>query len=93
MTPAQDDTERAQLVDQLAPWRRKYPDVPVEVVLTHDGAAAALVDASTRAQLVVVGSHGRGTIRGTLLGSASLQLLHHADCPVMIVRPHRDRRA
>jgi nucleotide-binding universal stress UspA family protein len=47
---------------------------------------AVLVDVSSSAGLVVVGSHGHGAIAGTLLGSISLQVLHHADCPVLIAR-------
>jgi nucleotide-binding universal stress UspA family protein len=86
-TPDADAEERARLDEQLAPWRAKYPEVPVEIVLTHEGVASALVTASERAQLVIVGSHGHGAITGTVLGSAGLQLLHHADCPVYIVRP------
>jgi len=86
-TPEADAEELARLEEQLAPWRDKYDDVPVEIVLTHESAAAALVDASTRAQLVIVGSRGHGVVAGTMLGSAGLQLLHHADCPVYIVRP------
>ncbi|MEU7909364.1 universal stress protein [Actinoplanes sp. NPDC049118] len=86
-TPEADADERARLEEQLAPWRAKYPEVPVEVLLTHESAAAALVKASAGAQLVVVGSHGHGGITGTLLGSAGLQLLHHAECPVHITRP------
>jgi nucleotide-binding universal stress UspA family protein len=85
-TPEQDENERAGLEEQLAPWRAKYPDVPVEVVLTHDSASAALVEASRRGRLVIVGSHGHGAIAGALIGSAGLQLLHHADCPVQVVR-------
>ena len=85
-TPEQDAVEQARLDEQLAPWRSKYPDVPVGVVLTHDSAAAALVAASDRAQLLVVGSHGHGVVAGTLLGSAGLQLLHHAHCPVYLAR-------
>ena len=85
-TSEQDATERADLQARLEPWRGKYPQVPVEVVLTHDGAAAALVQASERARLIVVGSRGHGPLAGALLGSAGLQLLHHADCPVHIVR-------
>jgi nucleotide-binding universal stress UspA family protein len=89
--PEQDNAERARVSGQLAPWREKYPDVPVEILLSHASAAALLVGVSHSAQLVVVGSHGQGVIAGTLLGSTGLQLLHHADCPVLIVRP-RSRR-
>jgi nucleotide-binding universal stress UspA family protein len=85
-TPEADEQERARLEAQLAPWREKYPDVPVETVLTHHGIASALVGASHSAQLVVVGSRGHGVLTGTLLGSTGLQLLHHSDCPVYIVR-------
>ncbi|MEV6305603.1 universal stress protein [Actinoplanes sp. NPDC051861] len=85
-TPEQDETERARLTAQLAPWREKFPDVPVELLLSHDSAAALLVGVSHGTQLVVVGTRGHGVIAGTLLGSTGLQLLHHADCPVLIVR-------
>ncbi|MFF5290055.1 universal stress protein [Paractinoplanes globisporus] len=84
--PEEDAEERTHLEEQLAPWREKYPSVPVSLVLTHHGIAAELVEASHRAQLVVVGSRGHGVIAGTMLGSTGLQLLHHADCPVHIVR-------
>ena len=87
-TPEADARERARLEEQLAPWRDKYPRVPVEVVLTHEGIASVLVRQSADARLVVVGSRGRGVIAGTLLGSTGLQLLHHAECPVYIVRRH-----
>jgi nucleotide-binding universal stress UspA family protein len=86
-TPDQDKAELARLEEQLAPWRDKYPGVPVDVVLTHEGVAGALVEASKHARLVVVGSRGHGVIAGAVLGSAGLQLLHHAECPVYIARP------
>ena len=91
--PAQDDAEQKRLDDQLAPWRVRHPTVEVEARVTCSSAAAALTAISGDAQLVVVGSHGHGVITGTLLGSTGIQLLHHAECPVLIVRsPGRARR-
>ncbi len=90
-TPDQDAIEGARLAEQLASWLAKYPEVRVEVVLTHQNAASALVEASKYAQLVVVGSRGHGGIAGTLLGSTGLQLLDHADCPVYVARAPQRR--
>jgi nucleotide-binding universal stress UspA family protein len=81
-----DAAEHDQLRQLIAPWSAKYPDVPVRTVLSHDSAAAVLVDQSRMSQLVVVGSRGRGAIAGTLLGSTGIQLLHHATCPLYITR-------
>jgi nucleotide-binding universal stress UspA family protein len=69
--------EPARLDDDVAPWRSRYPEVPVETVATPGPAATALVNGSHNAQLVVVGS----------FGSVGSRLLHHSDCPVMIIRP------
>jgi nucleotide-binding universal stress UspA family protein len=79
--------EAEALADSVRPWREKYPDVQVETLVAHASAGRVLVDVSSGAGLVVVGSHGHGAIAGTLLGSISLQVLHHADCPVLVVRP------
>ncbi|WP_436535757.1 universal stress protein [Actinoplanes sp. HUAS TT8] len=85
-TPQQHAAELAHIDEQLAPWRSKFPDVPVEVALSHDSPPAALVEASRTARLIVVGTHGHGPVSGSLVGSTSLQLLHHAACPVQITR-------
>jgi nucleotide-binding universal stress UspA family protein len=79
-------SERHALTDSLAGWREKYPDVPVRTHIVAGGAARAMIGMSRSAQLVVVGSRGLGGFRGLLLGSVSQQLLHHADCPVAVVR-------
>ncbi|GAA2607775.1 universal stress protein [Paractinoplanes durhamensis] len=84
--PEEDDAERARVEELLAPWRDKYPGVPVGVTIAHGSAATALAAASAHARLVVVGNRGHGIVRGTLLGSTGLQLLHHAHCPVLIAR-------
>jgi nucleotide-binding universal stress UspA family protein len=86
-TPEQDTDERAQIDRLVAPWSRKYADVPVETILSHDSAAAVLVGVSHGAQLIVVGSHGRGPVADAILGSTGAQLLRHADCPVLLTRP------
>jgi len=85
--PEQDAAERDRLDQRLLPWRDKYPDVPVDAVLTHDSAASWLVDASRSASLLVLGPSRGGTVSRALLGSTVLQVLHHADCPVLITRP------
>jgi nucleotide-binding universal stress UspA family protein len=52
----------------------------------HGKAAAALIDASAGADLLVVGSHGHRGVAGSLLGSVSRRVAEHAHCPVVIVR-------
>jgi nucleotide-binding universal stress UspA family protein len=39
--------------------------------------------------VIVVGSHGSGFVKRALLGSVSNHVLHHAPCPVLVVRPER----
>jgi len=79
--------EERRLRDRLAPWSGKFPGVAVDTVVVMDGAARELVSRSDAAGLVVVGSRGRGTVTGPLLGSVSQAVLHHAACPVAVVRP------
>ncbi|HXV91707.1 MAG TPA: universal stress protein [Pseudonocardia sp.] len=79
--------EKALLSERLAGWCTKYPDVEVRRLVQCDRPARVLVEQSRQAQLVVVGSRGRGGFRGLLLGSVSQALLHHSACPVAVVRP------
>ena len=79
--------EHVLLAQRLAGWSQKYPDVDVRRVVERDRPAHALVTASAAAQLVVVGSRGRGGGAGLFLGSVSHALLHHSRCPVMVARP------
>jgi nucleotide-binding universal stress UspA family protein len=82
-----DADEHRLLSERLAGWSEKYPDVPVQRLVTRHRPAATLIEQSAHAQLVVVGSRGRGGFAGLLLGSVSHALLHHAACPVAVVRP------
>lgn len=74
------------LREALAGWVDKYPDVEVTRQAIPLHAARVLADASSRATLLVVGSRGRGGFKGLLLGSVSQAVLHHAHCPVAVVR-------
>lgn len=82
------EQEQKELVDErIHGLVEKYPEVDVKKVITRDRPVRALVDAAEGAQLLVVGSHGRGGFRGMLLGSTSRALLQSAPCPMMVVRP------
>ncbi|MFF0488444.1 universal stress protein [Nocardia sp. NPDC004068] len=70
----------------LAGWSEQYPEVPVRRILVPDRPVRALLEAAEDAQLVVVGSHGRGGFTGMLLGSTSAALAQSVDCPITIVR-------
>lgn len=83
--------EERLLAESLAGWRERYPDVPVRRKVVRGSAGRVLVEESKAAQLVVVGARGRGGFAGLLLGSVSHGVLHHAHCPVAVVR-HRDSR-
>lgn len=59
----------------------------MEELVTRHNAARVLVGVSHTAQLVVAGNRGSGVFSRTVLGSVTAQLLHDADCPVLIARP------
>jgi nucleotide-binding universal stress UspA family protein len=58
----------------------------IEQRVVNDLPARALLDAATGADLLVVGARGLGGFRSLVLGSVSEQCLHHAPCPVAVVR-------
>lgn len=55
--------------------------------------AQVLIDAAAGADLLVVGSRGHGGFSGALLGSISMHCVHHAPCPVVVVRDSRSDKA
>ena len=85
--------ERQLLSERLAGCAEKYPDVQVERLVTRGRPAHSLLEQAARAQLVVVGSRGRGGFSGLVLGSVSHAVLHRAPCPVAVVRPDTGERA
>ncbi|MDV9192164.1 universal stress protein [Streptomyces sp. SR27] len=79
--------EEGRVLDgALAAAVARRPGLPVERRLVRGRTRPVLLAESADAQLVVTGARGRGGFAGLLLGSVSQALLHHAECPVAVVR-------
>lgn len=74
------------LSERLAGWQERYPDVLVRRVVVADRPAHQLLEQAESAQLLVVGSRGRGGFAGMLLGSVSTSVIHSARMPVIVAR-------
>ncbi|MEU0669208.1 universal stress protein [Streptomyces lavendulocolor] len=79
--------ESKALAEALAPWRERYPDVPVTEHVEIGSAGQVLLSALSDAELLVVGRRARRGPVGTRIGSVAHAALHHAPCPVAVV-PH-----
>ncbi|MGA5518468.1 universal stress protein [Streptomyces pseudogriseolus] len=77
---------RQLLEDVIQPWASAHQGVTLRQRVERGRVRQTLLEATREAQLVVAGARGHGGVAGMLLGSVSQALLHHADCPVTVVR-------
>lgn len=79
------ESERLAISEMLVGWSEKYPDVELSTWIRRGEPVPVLRAASRAAQLLVLGTRGRGGFAGLLLGGVSSRLLHHSPCPVLVV--------
>mgnify|MGYP000858972585 FL=1 len=80
-------SQQRQRMDQLVePLAHRYQSAHVTKIFEDISPGKGLTELSREAQLVVVGSSGHGRLAETILGSVSQNLLHHAECPLLVVR-------
>jgi nucleotide-binding universal stress UspA family protein len=79
------EEELAAMETSLAHRRERFPGIEVVAEAVPGRPVRILSGASARADLIVVGTRGRGGFAGLLLGSVSHALLHHAHCPLAVV--------
>ncbi|MFB4278974.1 universal stress protein [Nonomuraea sp. MTCD27] len=82
---SEQDTLR-RLKESLTAHRERHPGVDVVAEVVHGHPMEVLKEAASGADLLVVGSRGHGQLAGMLIGSISQALLHHAPCPLAVVR-------
>jgi nucleotide-binding universal stress UspA family protein len=88
--PALAEADRQRIED----WLRRFveprlpSDVPSRIEIREGAAAAGIVEAARGADLLVMGTHGRGGFERLLLGSTTEKVIRTAPCPVLTVPPH-----
>jgi nucleotide-binding universal stress UspA family protein len=80
------DSAKAIVSEALAEAERLAPGLETEGEAVDGQAADVLLQEAQDASLIVVGNRGRGGFASLLLGSVSQQVVHHAQCPVLVVR-------
>jgi nucleotide-binding universal stress UspA family protein len=88
----QNEQGRELVAKAVSGWEGTFPGVEVHPHVVKGHPVDALVEESAGAHLLVVGSRGRGGFAGLTLGSVSQGVLHHARCPVAVIRHREDTR-
>jgi len=91
VTPTYTDDDYARdaevmLEQTMAKALPEGTDVPVTTTVVQSRPAIVLTSAARGAELLVVGSHGHGELPGLHLGSVATYCVHHAPCPVVVIR-------
>jgi nucleotide-binding universal stress UspA family protein len=81
------DAHRQTLDTAVERVRKEHPALSVERQLIRDSRSAALLRFASRSSLLVIGTHRRGVLVGSLLGSVGREILWRADCPICVVPP------
>jgi nucleotide-binding universal stress UspA family protein len=86
---ADEDELRASFAERVGELRGAGFEVELKIKTGVDGVADLIAEAAeeVEADLIVVGTHGRGAVAGALLGSVAKRLLHIAKSPVLVVTP------
>lgn len=85
-----EEATRERLEADVAETVAAEPDVEVSYQAVHGRAASILIEASQRADMLVIGPRGLGGFRGLVLGSVSEQVVRHAQCPVVVTHQRGD---
>ena len=82
----QTEHDAREVLERAAAAAPSTEGLEVEWLGIPGNPSEVLIEASRGASLLVVGSRGLGGFMGLMIGSVSNQCVHHADCPVLVVR-------
>lgn len=81
-----EDRAKTSLDKTVEAVHAEFPNAQVKTKLIRGHVIDELVGISHQADLMVVGNKGHGAFTGMMVGSVALKLVHHARCPVLVVR-------
>lgn len=78
--------EHREVLDGALSWvLQRSATIPIHTELVRDSRSAALLRFAGRSSMLVIGTHRRGMLEGSVLGSVAQEVLWHAECPVAVV--------